>query len=139
MIKIPSEQEIQEVESQLNEMKRVRQEATKRAFANVGDILDTLPDVLSTQDMVHLVSLINTRLKGGHKRVRGNPVPDTVRRNLEETLRKRQHTLAQLGKMFGLSISYISRVKHEIGLTRPKGDRYIDRPLSHHTPQAQMA
>lgn len=129
--KVPSEREIADLEIRLAQMKKAREEAKRRVVEGIKAHLADLPDALDSTETITLMKLLQTKLKGGHKKIRGNPVPAELRANLESALKERRHTLSQLEKMFGLSVSYISRVKKELGLAVP---RYTDQQLSHQQP-----
>lgn len=116
---IPSQADIEEMERQLTEMKEARENAKKTVLASIKSV-DDIPTLLSGEDMIRLMQSLQRRLRAGHRKVRGSPVPPELRHNLEFALQQGEFTLAQLEKIFNLSVSYISRVKHDLGLTKAK-------------------
>lgn len=117
--KVPSEREISDLEIRLSAMKKQREEAKKRAVQTIQSVIEELPENIAVDDMLKITNAISQRLKSTHKKVRGNPVPSSLKNNLEAALKLGNYSLAQLERLFGVSISYISRVKRDLGLTKP--------------------
>ena len=117
---IPSIDEVLQLEKRLNEMKQAREQARSEAIKQYKEVIDQIPEVLPLEDAMSLLHVFERRLKFGHKKVRGSPVSPELKANLISALKMESHTLKQLEKLFGLSISYISNVKKEIGLTKPR-------------------
>ena len=110
--KFPTEREIQEIEHQLEEMRARREEAKQlilQAFKS-GEVVNSL----SPGEAMALMKQLQAKLHGARKKTRGSPVSDELKKNLESALMDGNHTLSQLEKMFGLSVSYISRIKQEM-------------------------
>ena len=138
--KFPTEREIQEIEHQLEEMRARREEAKQlilQAFKS-GEVINAL----STTEAMALLKQLQAKLHGARRKTRGSPVSPELKKNLEGALKEGRHTLSQLEKMFGLSVSYISRIKAEMrdeGLLPPLPpiettmNAYEDR----HQPQAK--
>lgn len=132
--KFPTEKEIHEIERQLEEMRARREEAKQlilQAFRS-GEVIASL----SPQEAMGLLKQLQQRLHGARQKRRGSPVSPELQENLKTAIKEDRHTLGQLERMFGLSISYISRIKKEM---RDKGElsspsdkvlnAYEDRPL----------
>jgi hypothetical protein len=133
--KFPTEREIHEIEKRLEEMRARREEAKQlilQAFKS-GEVINSL----SPHEAMGLLKQLQARLHGARTKRRGSPVPPELLENLKTALKEGRHTLSQLEKMFGLSISYISRVKSEMReggelaqITDNKTlNAYEDRPL----------
>lgn len=128
--KVPTEREIADVEARLKAMRIARQEAKEKLLGTLKVMVDELPDALDPKEAMHLITILQAKLRGRHRKVRGSPVSTQLKDNLIAALKSNEsYTLSQLEKMFGLSVSYISRVKKELGLTRSQG--YTDQQLNH--------
>jgi hypothetical protein len=110
--KFPTEREIQETEKRLAEMRARREEAKQlilQAFKS-GEVVNSL----SPNEAMVLMKQLQARLHGARSKTRGSPVSPELKSNLEAALKAGNCTLSQMEKMFGLSISYISRIKQEM-------------------------
>jgi hypothetical protein len=110
--KFPTEREIQETEKRLAEMRARREEAKQlilQAFKS-GEVVNSL----SPNEAMVLMKQLQARLHGARSKTRGSPVSPELKSNLEAALKAGNYTLSQMEKMFGLSISYISRIKQEM-------------------------
>jgi hypothetical protein len=120
----PSEFDIAQAEARLASMRKSRDEAKVKLQDQFETIVENITDRISFDDAVELYDLIEKRLSGravvGHRKVRGHPVPDDLKKSLEGSLREGRHTLEQLEKIYGVSISYIAKLKNQLGLTRPR-------------------
>ncbi len=136
----PTDQEIAELEKKLAEMKAAKEEYRKKAIVDVRQVLEVIPEALEVDEIIKLMALLNKRLKSDHKKVRGSPVSIELQANLDSALKLNQHTLSQLERLFGLSISYISRRKKELGLTKPirRQEEIVD-PIAHNRAIQQLA
>jgi transposase-like protein len=79
---------------------------------------------------------LQSRVQGARKRQRGAAVSPELKAQLEAALIQGGYTFTQLETMFGLSTSYMSRVKKELreqGKIKPEG--YTDQQLQHQQPQ----
>lgn len=123
---IPSDREIEEAERHLAILRKSRDEA-KRVIASAIKSDDILMS-LGRDELASLLKRIQSRLTGQHRKVRGSRVPPELKDSLKEALMAGDRTLSQLGDMFNLSVSYISRVKRELGLTGVR-NAYTDHPL----------
>jgi AraC-like DNA-binding protein len=117
---IPTAQEIAAQEKRLAEMKKTFEQAKKKNAVDLHQMIDIIPESLNVADQIRLLTLLNQKLKSDHRSVRGSPVSPELRNNLEAALKMNGHSLPQLQELFGLSVSYIARVKKEMGLTRRK-------------------
>lgn len=117
---IPTDEDIAAAERHVEEMKAARESAKQSILANIKSADDIL-SFLSGEESLKLMKALQNKLKAGHRKVRGSPVPAELKKNLESALKQGEFSLAQLEKIFNLSISYISRVKKDLGLTRHKG------------------
>lgn len=112
MNKIPTEQEIEQLEKKLAVLRHEREEAKKTLLTAVNS--DSFLSTLSKADLVALARRIQTKLTGGHRKVRGSKVPDDLKAQLMDAIRGNEYSLSQLSEIFNLSISYISRIKKEM-------------------------
>jgi rRNA maturation endonuclease Nob1 len=128
--KVPSDQDIAEVENRLNEMRAAREEARKTIISTLRS--PEMLSALSNEDAVVIMKALQMKLRGNRKRQRGSPVDGAVKNRLEQALVEQDFTLAQLSKMFNLSVSYISRVKRALKQAKgPVLNAYEDHPLKH--------
>lgn len=109
---IPTEEEIRETEAKLVAMKQAREEAKRSVIAALKSP-DTLSS-LTSDDALQLIRLLQLKLRGARRKVRGLKVPDAMKSQLEHALIEGGMTLSQMEKAFGLSVSYISRVKRAL-------------------------
>lgn len=134
----PSEQEIAKLEKQLSEMKAAREQAKKRIQVDIQSVVDEIPNALRVDQIIRLMAQLNKKLKSTRRRTRGSPVSDEIKQNLVDALKLNKYSLAELHNLFGLSISYISRIKHELGLTQPKAKAQVQ-DVPQHDGVAQAA
>lgn len=142
--RVPTEQEIQEAEARLHEMKQAREEAKQTILSTLKS--QEMLNSLTTEDAIQLMKALQVRLRGARRKVRGLKVPDPLRNRLEQTLIEGELTLSQMEKMFGLSISYISRIKRKLrdeGKLNPNDppilNAYEDHPLKKIPPGGSQA
>jgi CRP-like cAMP-binding protein len=132
--KIPSEKDIIDLEKRLLAMKAER-ESAKQAFLQAlktGEVISAL----SQAEAIQLMRQLQSRVQGARKRQRGAAVSPELKAQLEAALIQGGYTFTQLETMFGLSTSYMSRVKKELreqGKIKPEG--YTDQQLQHQQPQ----
>lgn len=134
--KIPSEREIKEQESKLLQMREIRAEAKRMALEGLSELVSDL----DSNDAMSLMKLLQSRLRGSHKKVRGSRVSHELKSSLEAAIKGGEYSLSQMEKIFNLSISYISRVKREM---KERGEipmnAYTDRQLNHQKKEEHAA
>ncbi len=134
---VPTEREIADLEKRVEQMKQAREEAKKQILTAMKS--DEILNSLGKEELLGLMKKIQSRMRGHHKKVRGSPVSDELKNNLISALQQGDHTLGQLEEMFGLSVSYISRIKKELKdagkLKGPIMNAYEDHQLHHQKEQ----
>jgi AraC-like DNA-binding protein len=128
MDKIPTSKEIEDAEARLNELKAKRTQAMQVVLASLRS--KEVIDSLNPDEAISIMRVLQSKFAGARRRVRGSPVPKELKLQLTKALMDGEYTLSQLARMFNLSISYISRIKHELGLTGVK-NAYHDRQIHH--------
>lgn len=115
VVMIPKEEEIQELEQQLNNLRKMREDAKAKLVENVKLVIDDIPAHLEHSDIIRLMNKLQARLSHGHKSVRGSRVPEPMKKGLEQALQDGHYAVSNLSKMFGLSVSYIYRFRKSLG------------------------
>lgn len=132
--KVPSEKDIQRVAQQLSEMKQARDQARDHFLAQFKS--EEFLGSLGKEELIGLVKRIQVKLRGTRRANRGTPVPPELRESLLAAIKQDNYSLSQMHQMFGLSISYISRVKGELRKAGQIQDKvlnaYEDRALVSH-------
>jgi hypothetical protein len=131
--KIPIEKEIQSLEHKLEQLKSQRDEAKRAILAAVKS--EEILGSLDREELSGLMKRIQQKLTGQHKKRRGSPVGEELKKDLIAAIREDHYSLSQLERMFNLSVSYISRVKKELReegkLRGPILNAYEDHQLNH--------
>lgn len=127
--KIPTEQEINQLLDRANKLREVRNKAKKFAMATFAELAEDM----DVNDSVALMKLLQARIVGKHKKVRGSRVGPQLKQALVDAIKSGHYSNGDMATMFNLSISYISNVKREL---KDAGEIarnvYTDRPLKHH-------
>lgn len=122
-LKAPSEFEIAEAQARLENLKKSRESARAKLINQFQNLVESIPKKLSYEDAVNLYDIIEKKMtekSTGHRKIRGHPVPDDLRKTLENALSSNQYTFAQMEDMFGVSVSYLAKLKKKLGLTRAR-------------------
>ncbi len=126
---VPTEQEINQVEIRLKEMRAQREEAKKQIVAALRS--DHILSTLGRDELIALMRKIQNKIQGNHRKVRGSPVSEELKASLISALKEETYTLSQLERMFNLSVSYISRVKKQLREEGQVMNAYEDHQLQH--------
>lgn len=115
VLMIPKEEEINELQQQLDNLKKMREDAKTKLVDNLKLVIDEIPGHLEHSDIIKLMAKLQARLSHGHKSVRGSRVPAPMKKGLEQALMDGHYAVSTLAKMFGLSVSYIYRFRKSLG------------------------